>query len=205
MLILRLWPRQAAAQHRAQGSTLTDLQYQQVLDNLAMFSCNADALAWHVKITGGVVQVADQGSGFLGANLGGPGQFAPNFGLQRNVLNQWNVDPVTDPDELELLQLSYRKAINPADPDGSIKRAIFEKISDQCSSYHIALTRDLALEMVQSTKEHAPPSQQPRLEKLRAELERVYAEIDVLSETVQEYAPRRCIRAAPKFRRGSIF
>ena len=43
-----------------QGATLPEVQYQQVLDNLAMFACNPNSLAWHVKVTGGLVQVADQ-------------------------------------------------------------------------------------------------------------------------------------------------
>ena len=45
-----------------QGSTLSDLQRRLVLDNLAMFYANPDSLAWHVKLQGGLVQVADQGS-----------------------------------------------------------------------------------------------------------------------------------------------
>src|SRR5690348_14753065 len=56
----------------SQAGTLSDLQYQQVLDNLAMFACSPDSLAWHVRVNGGLVQIADQGQGFIGANLGGP-------------------------------------------------------------------------------------------------------------------------------------
>ena len=172
-----------------QGSTLTDIQYQQVLDNLAMFACNSDSLAWHIKINGGVVQVADQGSGFLGTNLGGPGIFAPNFGIQRNVLNQWNVDPVIESDDLELLQLAYCKAINPADMDGSIKREIYEKIGDLCANFHIVLTRQLAFDMIETKKLHASAAEQPRLDRLHRELEKLYVQIDALSEKAQEYDP----------------
>jgi len=172
-----------------QGSTLTDIQYQQVLDNLAMFACNPESLAWHIRINGGVVQVADQGSGFLGGNLGGPGVFAPNFGLQRNVLNQWNVDPVIESDDLELLQLAYRKAIDPGDADGSIKREIYQKICEQCASFHIALAKPLALDIFETTKLHASPSELPRLEKLQNQLEKLYVEIDELSEAAQSYDP----------------
>ena len=124
-----------------QAGTLSDLQYQQVLDNLAMFACAPDSLAWHVRVNGGLVQIADQGTGLLGANLGGPGTVAPNVGLQTNILHQWNVDPVIDPDDLLLLQLAYRKALNPFDPDGSIKHEAYDQICELCSSYHIALTR----------------------------------------------------------------
>ena len=40
-----------------QASTMADLQFHQVLDNLAMFACNPDALAWHLKLAGGTIQV----------------------------------------------------------------------------------------------------------------------------------------------------
>lgn len=103
-----------------QASTLTDLQYRQVMDNLAMFACNADALAWHVKLKGGVVQIADQGSGGFAADIttvaGGDTRLLPTAAAQRGVLNQWDVEPAVDSDELEHLGLVYRKAVNPADP-----------------------------------------------------------------------------------------
>ncbi|MEO2088158.1 MAG: hypothetical protein ABGY75_01500, partial [Gemmataceae bacterium] len=52
-----------------QASTLTDLQYQQVLDNMAMFACNPDTMPWHLKLKGGLVQIADQGSGGFAADI----------------------------------------------------------------------------------------------------------------------------------------
>jgi hypothetical protein len=36
-----------------QASTLPELQYQQVLDNLAQFAANPSALPWHVKFSPG--------------------------------------------------------------------------------------------------------------------------------------------------------
>lgn len=103
-----------------QASTLTDLQYKQVMDNLAMFAGNNDALAWHVKLKGGVVQIADQGSGGFTADIttvmGGDTRLMPAAAAQRGVLNQWDVEPAVDSDELEHLGLVYRKAVNPADP-----------------------------------------------------------------------------------------
>lgn len=104
-----------------QASTLTDLQYKQVLDNLAMFSCNPEALPWHVKLKGGTVQIADQGSGGFAADIttvaGGDTRLMPAVGAQRGVLNQWDVEPAVDSDELEHLGLVYRKAVNPTDPE----------------------------------------------------------------------------------------
>ena len=172
-----------------QGSTLTDIQYQQVLDNLAMFSCNPNSLAWHIKITGGVVQVADQGSGFIGANLGGPGVIAPNVGLQRNVLNQWNVDPVVESGDLELLQIAYRKAVDPLDADGSIKRAAYEQICDLASHFHIVPTHDVTRDIVETVKRVETGAGLARLQRIEADLETLYAEIDLLSSRSQAYRP----------------
>ena len=55
------------------------------------------------------MQIADQGTGLLGTTwvVQAPSR---NVGLQTNILHQWNVDPVIDPDDLSLLQLAYRKA-----------------------------------------------------------------------------------------------
>ena len=42
-----------------QGSTLPELQYQQVLNNLAQFAVNPSALPWHVNFKEGTSQVTD--------------------------------------------------------------------------------------------------------------------------------------------------
>lgn len=106
-----------------QASTLTDLQHQQVLDNLAAITCNPDALPWHIKIKGGLVQVADQGNvGFEAALASGISNevknlFTPSVAGQRGVVGQWELDPTTEAEELELLRSAYRKATDPANPE----------------------------------------------------------------------------------------
>lgn len=170
-----------------QSSTLTDIQYQQVLDNLAMFACDPDAMAWHVKINGGVVQVADQGSGFFGLNLGGPEMYSPNLGLQRNVLHQWNVDPVIDSNDLALLHIAYRKAVQPEDPDGSIRHDAYEQICEISTGCHIALTRDVAMKMIAALRERKTTEQQKRLDKVKASLEKLYDRMDELTVTGKEF------------------
>ncbi len=46
-----------------QAGTLPELQYQQVLDNLAQFAANPAALPWHVNLREGTSQVTDSLSG----------------------------------------------------------------------------------------------------------------------------------------------
>ncbi len=172
-----------------QASTLSEMQYQQVLDNLAMFSCNPHSLAWHIRLNGGVVQVADQGQYNIGANLGGPGYVAPNLGFGRNVLHQWNVDPVIDADDLDLLQLAYRKAINPFDADGAIKREAYDRISEFSAGYHIALTHEVAMDMIETMKIGAKPERQEKLARIKGDLHDLYQQIAEISEKPQEYQP----------------
>ena len=153
-----------------QSSTLTDIQYQQVLDNLAMFACEPNALAWHVKVTGGVVQVADQGNaGIVPSQVNRP-LLAPNLGLTRNVLGQWNVDPVVESDDLELLQLAYQKALDPADLDRKIKKEVFEKICELTATYHIVLSKPVADEMIETLKQDAPPKEAAKLDEIKLRL-----------------------------------
>ncbi|MGD9724453.1 MAG: hypothetical protein AB7O59_24380 [Pirellulales bacterium] len=173
-----------------QGSTISDIQDQQVLDNLAMFACDRDAMAWHVKITGGLVQVADQGTGFLGANLGGPHVLAPNVGVGRNIVGQWNLDPTIEADELGLLQIAYRKAINPLDADGSIRHEAYEQICELAGDYHIVLSYEVATDVLRNLMETATGHDAQRLEQLQRELDVLYAEIEELSIKPNVYDPQ---------------
>jgi hypothetical protein len=128
-----------------QASTLTDLQYQQVLDNLAMFACNPESMPWHIKLGGGTVQIADQGSGGFTADIatalgGEPTRLLPSAGVQRGILNQWDVEPVADAEELELLRLAYLKATDPANPD--LDARIYKTIGELSVRFDILPKRD---------------------------------------------------------------
>lgn len=116
-----------------QASTLTDLQYKQVLDNLAMFACNSEAMPWHVKLKGGLVQITDQGSSGFGADIaaavsGDVTRLLPAVSAERGVVGQWELDPTAEPEELDLLRLAYRKATDPTNSEiaAEIDKAIGE-------------------------------------------------------------------------------
>lgn len=99
------------------ASTLTDLQYKMVLDNLAMMAANPDRIPWHIKLDGGSVQISDQ----VGAELGilgltwrsGYDAVDGRFLLfpERQTTDQWDFVPVTNPTELRNLQAAYQKAL----------------------------------------------------------------------------------------------
>ena len=93
-----------------QGRTLPELQYQQVLNNLAQFAVNPSALPWHVNLKEGTSQVTDSLSGGALVDLGPPASTEPQLFGSRTVVAQWGMAPVTDAIELRLLRVAYRRA-----------------------------------------------------------------------------------------------
>jgi hypothetical protein len=103
------------------AGTLTDLNYQQVLDNLARFHDNPAAMPSFAVVNAGTVNVADQTS--FNANA----TYAPTLTLgqqigsglpllsllfnpsgQRNVTENWSLAPVTDIDNLRRIRCAYQ-------------------------------------------------------------------------------------------------
>jgi hypothetical protein len=90
-----------------QASTLTELQYQQVLGNLAMMSLDPDAIPSHVNIRDGSAQVQDNGVLSSSSNS----TIYPSLSGSRTLVAQWSMIPVTDDVELRILRLAYRRAL----------------------------------------------------------------------------------------------
>ncbi|MFO0840926.1 MAG: hypothetical protein U0797_00825 [Gemmataceae bacterium] len=114
-----------------------------MLDNLAAFTCNKDAMPWHVKLKSGTVQIADQGSGAFAADIatatgGEVTRLLPSAAAQRGILNQWDLDPTTEAEELELLGLAYRKATDPTNPE--VDTEIYKSIGELCVRFDILPT-----------------------------------------------------------------
>ena len=93
-----------------QGSSLPELQYQQVLNNLAQLADNPSALPWHVNLREGTTQLTDSVSGGALVDLGPPAATQPQIFGSRTVVEQWGMSPVIDPIELRLLRIAYRRA-----------------------------------------------------------------------------------------------
>ena len=91
----------------AQVSTLTDLQHQIVLNNLAAFSCNPDTIPFQANLTFGATQVADSGN--IAAQVLNEVSLA--LGMSRNIVDQWSMTPVTDEITLRLLRIAYRRSL----------------------------------------------------------------------------------------------
>lgn len=93
-----------------QATTITELRYGQVLDNLAMAAAHPDVLPYFAIVADGTAQVQN--------NAGGTGtlEWDP-FGLKaetltltgsHTVVEQWGLDPTKDPERLEAMRCAYR-------------------------------------------------------------------------------------------------
>lgn len=118
-----------------QASTLPDLQYQQVLDNLALFADNPSALPWHVNFREGTTQVTDSASAGAAVDLGPPSNTLPQIFGSRTVVVQWGMTPVIERTELRLLRIAYRRAIGLSDmPDPEFLSELAHELKNQFPS-----------------------------------------------------------------------
>ena len=94
-------------------SALPDLQYQQVIDNLAKCAWNPRVLPYLAVVGQGSVQVTDNGSSLLGLNS--PSKLlAPaslSIGATRNVTGTWSLGTITSPEKIRSMQAVYLRAI----------------------------------------------------------------------------------------------
>ena len=118
-----------------QGSTLPELQYQQVLDNLAQFATNPSALPWHVNLREGTTQITDSISGGAAMDLGPPVTWFPQLLGSRTAVAQWGMSPVIDATELRLLRIAYRRAYGAPDmPSPEFLDELAHELKDQFAS-----------------------------------------------------------------------
>ena len=96
----------------AQSMTLSDIYSQQVLNNLAMFVQNPDALPFFAFPNQGTTSIQDTSS------IAGPGYTSANFGTSafdlnasRQATENWVLVPVSDPAKLALMRCAYQQAI----------------------------------------------------------------------------------------------
>jgi hypothetical protein len=102
-----------------QASTIVTVEYQMVLDNIAMYTASPELLPWHVRISDGTVQVNDEGGiSELGVQWGNSPAFTQALRAVRSVTEQWGAHPVTDPLVVKTLQDVYRQSVGlPPLPD----------------------------------------------------------------------------------------
>ncbi len=94
-------------------STLPDLHYQQVMDNLALIAANPGFLPYLAVAGQGSIQVTNGGNAAFPASLA-PGLSAwwlPSLGASRNVTGTWNLGTITSPEKIREMQSVYQSAV----------------------------------------------------------------------------------------------
>src|SRR5262249_30270670 len=89
-----------------QVNTQTELQQRIVLNNLAAFACNPEAVPFQANLMSGTTQVVDSAFAQYITDVA-----AAFFGISTSVVGQWAVSPVTDEMTLRILQIAYRRAL----------------------------------------------------------------------------------------------
>ena len=94
-------------------NTLPDLQYQQVMDNLAAAVSNPGRLPYLAVVGQGAIQVTDNGTTTLGLNnlLKSSTPEGLALGGSRNVTGTWSLGTITSPDKLRDMQALYQHAV----------------------------------------------------------------------------------------------
>jgi hypothetical protein len=95
------------------ANTLPDLQYQQVVENLAMIADNPGFLPYLAVAGQGSVQVTDGGNSSLSLNLSPKAFTTGLFGLgaSRNVTGTWSLGTITSPEKIREMQAAYQRAV----------------------------------------------------------------------------------------------
>jgi hypothetical protein len=102
-------------------NTLADLQFQQVLDNVARFQCNPDTVPSFAVATAGTVSVLDTSGAGVSPTYSPTLTFQQQgggalpilsllfpFTASRAVTENWSLTPITDADNLRRLRCAYR-------------------------------------------------------------------------------------------------
>jgi hypothetical protein len=115
-----------------QGSTLSEMQYQMVLGNLALLATNPAAIPWHVNLREGTTQITDSANAGALVDLGPPAVTQPQVFGSRTAVAQWGMSPVIDSLELRLLRIAYRRAHGAPDmPSAELLDELAQELKDQ--------------------------------------------------------------------------
>jgi hypothetical protein len=98
---------------RRTAKTLPDLQYQQVIDNLATIASNPGFLPYLAIAGAGTIQVTDNRNSSLGLSLT-PKELSSqilSFGSSRTVTGTWSLGTITSPEKIRSMRTVYQHAV----------------------------------------------------------------------------------------------
>src|SRR5665213_229381 len=123
------------------ANTLTDFHYREVLDNAAKVSCNPSTLPSYVLLNQGLanVQQTEQFNGTLNIDLiTAPGRLFLSQVLDKEGVGttdtqlqneQWNLQPVQTPNQIELMRALYRRVLGVSTPEDETNLTAFFKLN----------------------------------------------------------------------------
>ncbi len=94
-------------------SRLPELQYQQVVDNLAAVAANPANLPFLAVVGQGAIQVTDNGTSTLRLTIPmlSAKPYGVNIGASRNVTGTLSLGTVTSPDKIRAMQAVYQQVV----------------------------------------------------------------------------------------------
>jgi hypothetical protein len=98
---------------RRNANTLPDLQYQQVIDNLAAIASNPSYLPYLAVAGAGTVQVTENRNSSLGLTFT-PKHYSTeilNLGASQAVTGTWSLGTITNPEKLRGMRALYQQAV----------------------------------------------------------------------------------------------
>ena len=113
-----------------QASTITDIRFRQVIDNLALIACHPDELPSYAAVGEGTQSFTEQWScsaatlwtkatfkGFSSETLG--------LGYEQIIQPAWTLDPIFDQDQLAALHAAFCWVVyGPPPPDSNAKKVL---------------------------------------------------------------------------------
>jgi hypothetical protein len=94
-------------------STLPDMHYQQVMDNLALIAANPGFLPYLAVVGQGSIQVTSGGNAAFPASLAvGAAWWLPSTAVSLNVTGTWNLGTITSPEKIREMQAAYQSAVH---------------------------------------------------------------------------------------------
>ena len=167
------------------SGTLSTLQNQQVLNNLALLASDPAANVCHVNLKSGTIQATDQAAASILGNLFSTGlssnnSLVPAISGQRTLVQQWVVDPVTDGEQLETLKVAYCKALNPYSME--VEDQIVDEIVRLCVRFSILPQKETITRIL--NREEPGVSDNPNT-KVRQLIKSLDAEIEQYKERLE--------------------
>lgn len=120
------------------ASTLTDIMFQQVMDNVAMFCCEPDTLPHFAILGDGTTQLQDSAQATVTPKWKNPLEFVDlTLGMngQHQLMENWKLQPVMSAGRLKRMRAAFRYVVNPREFEITHDGKSFVIADDSCAPF----------------------------------------------------------------------